>query len=143
IRQVQSGAVGRQLDGVWSVRGRFFRRRLEAAGVGRADLSGLDDRALVPTTVKDGLGRSEEEHPPFGDYRGAPIEACVRLGASTGTSGRPTLILWTPKDLAVDHAASARGRRRWGLRPGMSLANAHPFGMNAGGWHFSHGVEML
>jgi len=43
----------------------------------------------------------------------------------------------------VDHAASARGRWRWGLRPGMSLANAHPFGMNAGGWHFSHGVEAL
>ena len=52
--------------------------------------------------------------------------AAVRLGASTGTSGRPTLILWTRKDLEVDHAASARGRWRWGLRPGMSLANAHP-----------------
>ncbi len=71
------------------------------------------------------------------------MSACVRLGASTGTSGRPTLILWTRKDLEVDHAASARGRWRWGLRPGMSLANAHPFGMNAGGWHFSHGVEAL
>src|SRR5207237_1092796 len=84
-------------------------RKLEAAGVGRADLRGLDDLALVPTTVKDELRRSEEEHPPFGDYRGAPIEACVRLGASTGTSGRPTLILWTRKDHAAAHAARARG----------------------------------
>ena len=93
--------------------------------------------------MKSELRQSEEEHPPFGDYRGAPASAAVRLGASTGTSGRPTLILWTRKDLEVDHAASARGRWRWGLRPGMSLANAHPFGMNAGGWHFSHGVEAL
>jgi phenylacetate-CoA ligase len=97
----------------------------------------------LPMTRKDELRASEEQCPPFGDYRGAPVSAAVRLGASTGTSGRPTLILWTRKDLAVDHAASARGRWRWGLRPGMSLANAHPFGMNAGGWHFSHGVEAL
>ena len=89
------------------------------------------------------LSRSEEEHPPFGDYRGAPVEAAVRLGASTGTSGKPTLILWTRKDLEVDYQASMRGRWRWGLRPGMSLANAHPFGQNAGGWHFSHGIEAL
>jgi phenylacetate-CoA ligase len=53
------------------------------------------------------------------------------------------LILWTRKDLQVDYAASFRGRWRWGLRPGMCLANAHPFGMNAGGWHFSHGIEGL
>ena len=143
LRQLQAERLGRQLDRVWSVPVPFFRRKLEAAGLRRPDLRGLDDLALIPTTVKDELRRSEEEHPPFGDYRGAPIEVCVRLGASTGTSGRPTLILWTRKDLAVDHAASARGRWRWGLRPGMSLANAHPFGMNAGGWHFSHGVEVL
>ena len=143
LRHLQAERLARQLDRVWSVPVPFFRRKLEAAGLRRADLRGLDDLALVPTTVKAELRASEEEHPPFGDYRGAPPSACVRLGASTGTSGRPTLILWTRKDLEVDHAASARGRWRWGLRPGMSLANAHPFGMNAGGWHFSHGIEAL
>jgi phenylacetate-CoA ligase len=140
---LQATRLARQLDRVWSHPVPFFKRKLEAAGLKRADLRGLDALAHIPTTVKAELRRSEEEHPPFGDYRGAPVSACVRLGASTGTSGRPTLILWTRKDLEVDHAASARGRWRWGLRPGMSLANAHPFGMNAGGWHFSHGVEAL
>jgi phenylacetate-CoA ligase len=143
VRRVQGERLARQLDRVWSVPVPFFRRKLEAAGLRRADLRGLDDLAHVPATVKSELRLSEEEHPPFGDYRGAPPSACVRLGASTGTSGRPTLILWTRRDLAVDYAASARGRWRWGLRPGMSLANAHPFGMNAGGWHFSHGIEAL
>src|SRR5207244_5299736 len=128
---------------VWSVPVPFFQRTLEAAGLRRADLRTLDDLTLIPTTKKDALRRSEADHPPFGDYRGAPVSAAVRLGASTGTSGRPTLILWTRKDLEVDYAASHRGRWRWGLRPGMSLANAHPFGMNAGGWHFSHGIEGL
>jgi len=143
LRALQSERLGRQLDRVWSVPVAFFRRKLEAAGLQRADLRGLDDLRLIPTTVKAELRQSEEDHPPFGDYRGAPVNAAVRLGASTGTSGRPTLILWTRKDLEVDYAASSRGRWRWGLRPGMSLANAHPFGMNAGGWHFSHGIEGL
>ncbi len=143
VRALQWQRLARQLDRVWATPVPFFKKKFERAGLQRVDLRSLDDLAAIPTTVKPELRASEEEFPPFGDYRGAPIETCVRLGASTGTSGRPTLILWTRKDLAVDYAASARGRWRWGLRPGMSLANAHPFGQNAGGWHFSHGIEGL
>jgi phenylacetate-CoA ligase len=144
LRQLQLERVQRQLGRVWSTPIPFFKRKLEDAGVREpGDVRSLGDLSRLPATVKDELRRSEEEHPPFGDYRGAPVSAAVRLGASTGTSGRPTLILWTRKDLEVDYAASFRGRWRWGLRPGMSLANAHPFGMNAGGWHFSHGIEGL
>jgi len=141
LHALQWKRLARQLDRVWSVPVPFLRRKLAAAGLTRVDLRSLADLAAIPTTHKDELRRSEEEHPPFGDYRGAPIHAAVRLGASTGTSGKPTLILWTRKDLEVDYAAAARGRWRWGLRPGMRLAHAHPFGMNAGGWHFSHGIE--
>jgi len=143
VQRLQAERLARQVDRVWSAPVPFFKRKLEGAGLRRGDVPSLDDLQLIPTTQKDALRRSEEEHPPFGDYRGAPVSAAVRLGASTGTSGRPTLILWTRKDLEVDYAASFRGRWRWGLRPGMSLANAHPFGMNAGGWHFSHGIEGL
>src|SRR5262245_32407327 len=143
VRALQDERLARQLDRVWATPVPFFKRKFEAAGARREDIRGLDDLARLPTTLKAELRASEDAVPPFGDYRGAPVSEAVRLGASTGTSGRPTLILWTRKDLEVDHAASARGRWRWGLRPGMSLANAHPFGMNAGGWHFSHGVEAL
>lgn len=143
VQQLQAERLGRQLDRIWATPIPFFKRKLEKAGLKRADLRGLADLAAIPTTLKAELRESESEHPPFGDYRGAPASEAVRLGASTGTSGRPTLILWTRKDLEVDYAASFRGRWRWGLRPGMSLANAHPFGMNAGGWHFSHGIEGL
>ncbi len=143
IQALQAERLGKQLDRIWSTPIPFFQRKLEAAGLKRADLRGLDALRLIPATVKAELRQSEEEHPPFGDYRGAPVSQAVRLGASTGTSGKPTLILWTRKDLDVDYAASFRGRWRWGLRPGMSLANGHPFGMNAGGWHFSHGIEGL
>ena len=143
LRALQGERLARQLDRVWQRPVPFFRKKFEAAGFRRADLRGLDDLAHLPRTIKSELARSEEECPPFGDYRGADPSACVRLGSSTGTSGRPTLILWTPRDLEVDYASSVRARWRWGLRPGMSCANAHPFGTNAGGWHFSHGVEAL
>jgi phenylacetate-CoA ligase len=143
IVRLQNERLQRQIDRIWDQPIPFFRRKLEQAGLKPGDKLRIDDLRRVPTTLKAELRQSEAEHPPYGDYRGAPLSACVRLGASTGTSGRPTLILWTLKDLEVDYAASFRGRWRWGLRPGMSLANAHPFGANAGGWHFSHGIEGL
>ncbi len=143
VRALQRRRLARVLDRVWDRPVPFFRRKLEAAGLRRGDIRDLGDLPRVPTTVKAELRESEDAYPPFGDYRGAPVSACVRLGTSTGTSGRPTLVLWTPQDLEVDYAAAARGRWRSGLRPGMSCVNAHPFGSNAGGWHFSHGVERL
>jgi len=121
----------------------FHLRRLEAIGAKAGDFRTLDDLARIPPVRKDDLRESERAHPPFGDYRGADVSECVRLGASTGTSGAATLILWTRKDLEVDYTASARGRWRWGLRPGMRLAQAHPYGLNAGGWMFSRGIERM
>ena len=112
VQVLQAERLQRQLDRVWSVPVPFFRRKLESVGLKPGDRVGLADLHRIPTTVKAELRASEDAVPPYGDYRGAPPSQAVRLGASTGTSGRPTLILWTPKDLAVDHAASARGRWR-------------------------------
>jgi phenylacetate-CoA ligase len=67
----------------------------------------------------------------------------VRVGCSTGTSGKPTIILWTRHDQAIDLEAVCRGRWRWGLRPGSSLAHGHPFGLYGGGISFSKGIEAL
>ena len=88
VRALQAQRLAYQLDRIWETPIPFFKRKLEAAGLRRADLRGLDDLRAIPATVKAELRRSEEEHPPFGDYRGAPPSAAVRLGASTGTSGR-------------------------------------------------------
>lgn len=143
LRELQWRRLERQWQRVWSTPVPFFVRKFQQAGLGPRDLRSLDDLRVLPTTVKADLRASEEAHPPFGDYRGAPVETAVRCGASTGTSGRPTWILWTRRDLEVDYAASFRARWRWGIRPGTVLANAHPFGLNAGGWHFSHGIEGL
>jgi phenylacetate-CoA ligase len=121
----------------------FFRRKLETAGLTPRDIRSLDDLRAIPTTVKDDLRASEAEHPPLGDYRGSTIDECVRIGCSTGTSGRPTIIFWTRHDQAIDLEAVCRGRWRWGLRPGSSLAHGHPFGLYGGGISFSKGIEAL
>ena len=121
----------------------FFRRKLEAAGMTARDVRSLDDLGAIPTTVKDDLRASEAEHPPLGDYRGSSIDDCVRIGCSTGTSGTPTIIFWTRHDQAIDLEAVCRGRWRWGLRPGSSLAHGHPFGLYGGGISFSKGIEAL
>jgi phenylacetate-CoA ligase len=128
---------------IWDRPIAFFRRKLESAGVGPNDIRRLDDLRAIPTTVKDDLRSSEAEHPPLGDYRGSTLDECVRVGCSTGTSGKPTIIVWTRHDQEVDLEAVCRGRWRWGLRPGSSLAHGHPFGLYGGGISFSKGIEAL
>jgi phenylacetate-CoA ligase len=110
----------------------FFKRKLEAAGVGPDDVKTLDDLRRVPSTTKAELRESEAAHPPLGDYRGAPLERCIRLGTSTGTTGRPTIMLFTRHDLDVEHDAAARMFWRQGYRPGDVITHAHPGGLYGG-----------
>src|SRR6266567_3509373 len=95
----------------------FFRRKLESAGIGPDDVKTLDDLVAVPRTTKQELRDSEAESPPLGDYRGAPLERCVRLSTSTGTTGRPTIIPFTRHDLEVEYDAAGRSFWRQGYRP--------------------------
>lgn len=110
----------------------FFRRKLEAAGVGPDDVKTLEDLRRVPRTVKQELRDSEAARPPLGEYRGAPPERSIRLSTSTGTTGRPTIMLFTERDLRVEYDAAGRMFWRQGLRPGHVVTHAHPGGLNGG-----------
>jgi phenylacetate-CoA ligase len=110
----------------------FWRRVLDGAGVGPDDVKTLDDLRRVPRTTKQDLRESEEAHPPLGDYRGAPASAAIRLSTSTGTTGRPTISLFTPHDLAVEYDAACRSFARQGYRRGDVITHAHPAGLNGG-----------
>ncbi len=112
----------------------FFVRKLAEAGVtGPEDIKGLDDLERLPLTVKQDLRDSEAEHPPVGDYRFVDLHECVRLGTSTGTTGTPTIMLWTPRDLTVEHECAARNWWRSGIRPGMIVTHGHPAYLYGGG----------
>ena len=110
----------------------FWRRLLDGAGIGPDDVKTLDDLRRVPRTTKQDLRESEERSPPLGDYRGAPVWATVRLSTSTGTTGRPTITLFTPHDLEVEYDAACRSFARQGYKRGEIVTHAHPGGLNGG-----------
>src|SRR5437763_5474878 len=112
----------------------LFKRKLEEAGAsGPDDIKSVDDLVRIPTTVKEELRRSEAEAPPFGDYRFTDAHECVRIGTSTGTTGTPTLMLWTRKDIWIEYESAARVWWRMGNRPGMIATHAHPAYLYGGG----------
>lgn len=111
----------------------FWKRKLEQGGVEREGLASLDEFARIPPTVKQELRDSEAADPPFGDYRGAATNECIRMATTTGTTGRPTILLWTRKDLDIDYEANARNQWRTGARPGDRIyVTAHPGYLNGG-----------
>lgn len=120
----------------------LFRRKLEAAGVKHADdVRGVDDLSRIPLTRKQDLRDSEAAVPPYGEYRFADVRRCVRIGTSTGTTGTPTVTMWTRRDLAYEYESAARNFWRTGWRPGMLVTHAHPAYLYGGGMLLSGAYE--
>lgn len=132
IRALQEELLQRLVRRIFDGPIPFFRDRLVSAGLGPDDIKSLDDLVRVPRTTKDDLRASEAAHPPLGDYRGAPVSASIRVSTSTGTTGKPTIALFTAQDMAVEYEAGARMFQRQGYRPGQVIAHAHPGGLNGG-----------
>jgi len=110
----------------------FFAARLAGAGVSADDIRSSADVRLLPRITKADLRRSEADHPPVGDYRPCGLEQAMRIAMSSGTTGRPTAMLWTRRDLDVERELSARNHYRLGIRPGMVVVGAHPGYLNGG-----------
>lgn len=112
----------------------LFLDKLKKAGVeAPGDIKGVDDLWRIPSTVKQELRDSEAAAPPWGEYRFTDPRAAVRLGTSTGTTGQPTLTLWTRRDLWIEYESGARNWWRMGYRPGMIITHAHPAYLYGGG----------
>jgi len=112
----------------------LFRDKLAEAGVHHPeDVKGVDDLWRIPLTVKQDLRDSEAADPPWGSYRFTDPRQGVRLGTSTGTTGQPTITVWTRKDLWVEYESGARNWWRMGYRPGMIVTHAHPAYLYGGG----------
>lgn len=112
----------------------LFRSKLESAGITSAkDVSGVDDLAKVPVTVKQDLRDSEAAAPPWGEYRSTDPRKGIRIGTSTGTTGTPTITIWTRKDLWIEYESGARNWWRSGYRPGEIITHAHPAYLYGGG----------
>lgn len=133
-RALQDERVRRLAHRVFEAPCPFFLRKMKEAGIDDPrDVRGVDDLEAVPLTVKEQLRESEASCPPVGDYRFTDLRQCVRIGTSTGTTGEPTLRLWTRHDLWVEYESAARHWWRNGWRPGMIVTHAHPAYLYGGG----------
>ncbi len=142
LRELQNQKLRREIDRIWNQPIPFFRRKMESVGLRPEHIQTVDDLKNFPPTIKDELRINEEQYPPFGDYRGAPMAACIRLGRTTGTTGKPSTLLWTRKDYEVDAEISARSLYRCGIRPGTKLTHTHPGGLYAGADRLGSVLEM-
>ncbi len=118
--------IARTWQRVWDLPVPFYRSKFEAAGLGPSEVPPLD---AIPRTNKAELRADEDTHPPFGSYRSVGLSQAVRLGASTGTTGRPTLFFYTPHDLEVHVEVGRRGLWRYGLRRGRRWTHSWPQGI--------------
>lgn len=116
----------------------IYKERLEKAGVTPESITSIDDIRRIPFTTKQDL----RDNYPFG-LASAPLRECVRLHSSSGTTGNPTVILHTQKDL--DEWANQVARNLWmvGLRPDDVFQNSSGYGMFTGGLGFQYGAERL
>ena len=101
-------------------------------------IGSLDDLGTLPFTEKADL----REHYPFG-LLAVPREQLVRIHASSGTGGKPTIVGYTAGDLDVWAEVMARCMAMAGVRPGMLVHNANGYGLFTGGLGFHHGAERL
>jgi phenylacetate-CoA ligase len=122
----------------------FYRRLYDSHGVKPEDIRSMDDFAKrVPVVTKDMLRRDQLEHPPFGSASGVEHEEIVRVYASSGTTGTPTLYGISRRDW--DRSADAQAMAAWamGVRPDDVVHFLFPFGMFVGGWAILHGTTTV
>jgi phenylacetate-CoA ligase len=127
----------------WTVRHAYdhvphYRQAFEAAGVHPDDCKELADLAKFPTTSKADL----RENYPFGMFA-VPQEQVRRVHASSGTTGRPTVVGYTERDIDTWATVMARSIRAAGGRAGDKLHNAYGYGLFTGGLGAHYGAEKL
>ena len=116
----------------------FYRKRFQELGITPDDIQTLDDVRRLPFTTKEDL----RENYPFG-LSCVPLKECTRLHSSSGTTGNPTVVLHTQKDL--DEWANAVARCLWmvGSRPEDVFQNSAGYGMFTAGLGFQYGAEKV
>ncbi|MEX0303685.1 MAG: phenylacetate--CoA ligase PaaK [Leisingera sp.] len=127
----------------WSLRHAYdnvpmYKQRFDEAGVRPDDLQELKDLAKFPFTYKNDL----RDNYPFGLFA-VPRGEIIRLHASSGTTGKPTVVGYTANDISNWADLVARSLRASGLRKGDMVHNAYGYGLFTGGLGAHYGIERL
>ena len=115
-----------------------YRKKFDATGVQPSDLKTLEDLSKFPFTAKQDL----RENYPFGLFA-VPRQQVVRIHASSGTTGKPTVVGYTAKDIDTWANLMARSIRASGARPGDKVHVSYGYGLFTGGLGAHYGAERL
>jgi phenylacetate-CoA ligase len=115
-----------------------YRKKFDSAGVSPADFKSLPDIARFPFTLKSDL----RDNYPFGMFA-VPREQLLRVHASSGTTGKPTVVGYTKRDLDTWADLMARCFASAGALPGDIVHNAYGYGLFTGGLGAHYGAERL
>ena len=116
----------------------LYRERLRTAGVRAGDLRSLADLRRLPFTVKADF----RDAYPYG-LLAVPLDEVVRIHASSGTTGKPTVVAYTRGDIETWTHAMARTLRAGAVGPGDVVQNAYGYGLFTGGLGFHYGAERV
>jgi len=116
----------------------FYRQRLKEAGIRAGDIKTLDDVRRLPFTRKQEL----RDGYPFG-FLAVPLSKVLRIHTTSGTTGKPTVVGYTRKDLETWADLIARNLTMIGLSEGDIFQNMVNYGMFTGGLGFHYGAEKI
>ncbi|MDY6910120.1 MAG: phenylacetate--CoA ligase [Thermodesulfobacteriota bacterium] len=116
----------------------FYRAKFDEAGVKPSDIQSLDDLRRLPFTTKQDL----RDNYPFGLFA-VPLDNVVRIHASSGTTGKPTVVGYTARDIQTWAELMARSLAAAGANRGDIIHNAYGYGLFTGGLGVHYGAERL
>jgi phenylacetate-CoA ligase len=116
----------------------FYKNQFDAIGLNPSDIKTVEDLNKIPFTKKTDL----RDNYPFGMFAKSMTEIS-RIHASSGTTGKPTVVGYTKNDLEIFDEVVARSLACAGARPGMKLHNAYGYGLFTGGLGMHGGATKL
>ena len=116
----------------------FYRHKMQQMDVAPEDIKSIDDIVKLPFTTKQDL----RDNYPYG-LQAAPASEIVRVHASSGTTGNPTIVGYTRKDLAVWSEVMARSLTAYGVTRDDTFSVSYGYGLFTGGLGAHYGVENL
>jgi phenylacetate-CoA ligase len=137
LRELQDTQL-RQIIGYVYERVPFYQEQFKKLGIQPGDIRSVEDLPGLPFTRKQDL----KDHYPFG-MLAVPREQTIRVHASSGTTGKATVVCYTRNDIDIFSEVMARSFIAAGARPGMLLHNAYGYGLFTGGLGTHYGAEKL
>jgi len=116
----------------------FYRKKLQDADISPDDILSIDDIVKLPFTTKQDL----RDNYPFG-LQACPQSEIIRIHASTGTTGNPTIVGYTRKDISIWSECMARALTSFGITKEDRVSVAYGYGLFTGGLGAHYGVENL